>query len=38
MPEKQTLQRARADKNAGKSASTQAGEFIREQIHHIRQG
>jgi hypothetical protein len=38
MPEKQTLERARADKKAGKSASTQAGEFIREQIHHIRQG
>jgi len=38
MPEKKTLQRARADKKAGKSASTQAGEFIREQIHHIRQG
>jgi hypothetical protein len=38
LPEKRTLQRARADKKAGKSASTQAGEFIREQIHHIRQG
>jgi hypothetical protein len=38
MPEKQTLRRARADKKAGKSASTQAGEFIREQIDHIRQG
>jgi hypothetical protein len=38
MPEKQTLERARADKKAGKSASTQAGEFIREQIHHIREG
>jgi hypothetical protein len=38
MPEKKTLDRARADKQAGKSASTQAGEFIREQIHHIRGG
>jgi hypothetical protein len=38
MPEKQTLDRARADKRAGKSASTQAGEFIREQIDHIREG
>src|ERR1700742_4215100 len=37
MPEQRTLERARADKKAGKSASTQAGEFIREQIHHIRQ-
>jgi len=30
MPEKETLRRARADKRAGKSASTQAGEFVRE--------
>jgi len=38
MPEKRTLERARADKRRGKAASTQAGEFIREQIRHIRQG
>jgi len=38
MPEKRTLDRARADKKAGKSPSTQAGEFIREQIDHIRKG
>ena len=38
MPEKQTLERARADKKAGKAPSTQAGEFIREQIDHIREG
>lgn len=38
MPEKKTLQRARKDKAAGKSASTQAGEFVREQIHHVREG
>jgi hypothetical protein len=38
MPEKKTLERARADKRQGKSASTQAGEFIREQIRHIREG
>jgi hypothetical protein len=38
MPEKRTLDRARADKKAGKAASTQAGEFIREQIDHIRAG
>jgi len=38
MPEKQTLERARRDKRQGKSTSTQAGEFVREQIHHIRQG
>ena len=38
MPEKETLRRARQDKRQGKSASTQAGEFIREEIHHIREG
>ncbi|HEX3913306.1 MAG TPA: DUF6496 domain-containing protein [Steroidobacteraceae bacterium] len=38
MPEKQTLDRARADKRTGKSPSTQAGEFVREQIDHIREG
>ena len=38
MPEKQTLERARADRKAGKAPSTQAGEFIREQIDHIREG
>src|SRR3954468_841244 len=38
MPEKETLRRARQDKRQGKAASTQAGEFIREEIHHIREG
>lgn len=38
MPEKETLRRARADKRAGKAASTQAGEFVREEIHHVREG
>jgi uncharacterized protein DUF6496 len=38
MPEKETLQRARADKRAGKAPSTQAGEFVREEMHHIREG
>ena len=38
MPERDTLRRARQDKRAGKSASTQAGEFVREEIHHIREG
>ena len=38
MPEKETLKRARADKRQGKSASTQAGEFVREEMHHIREG
>src|SRR5689334_1930480 len=38
MPEKETLERARRDKREGKSASTQAGEFVREEIHHVREG
>src|SRR5215216_3891372 len=38
MPEKQTLRRARADKRQGKSPTTQAGEFVREEIHHVREG
>lgn len=38
MPDKKTLDRARADKKAGKAPSTQAGEFIREEIDHIREG
>jgi hypothetical protein len=38
MPEKQTLDRARRDRREGKAPSTQAGEFIREQIDHIRAG
>jgi hypothetical protein len=38
MPEKETVRRARADKRAGKSPSTQAGEFVREEIHHVREG
>jgi len=38
MPEKETLERARRDKREGKAATTQAGEFIREEIHHIREG
>ena len=38
MPEKETLRRAEEDKREGKSPSTQAGEFVREEIHHIREG
>ena len=38
MPEQQTLERARRDQRQGKAASTQAGEFVREEMHHIRQG
>jgi hypothetical protein len=38
MPEKETLERARRDKRRGAAPSTQAGEFVREEIHHIREG
>jgi hypothetical protein len=38
MPEKETLERARQDKREGKAPSTQAGEFVREEIEHIREG
>ncbi len=38
MPEKRTVNRARKAEREGKSASTQAGEFVREEIHHVREG
>jgi hypothetical protein len=38
MPERKTLQRAKRDKREGKSPSTQAGEFVREEIEHVREG
>jgi hypothetical protein len=38
MPEKETLERARKDKREGKAPSTQAGEFVHEEIEHIREG
>ena len=38
MPEKKTMQRAERDKRQGKSASTQAGEFVKEQVDKIRSG
>src|SRR5205814_2121660 len=38
MPEKKTLERARRDKREGKAPTTQAGEFVRETMEHIRQG
>jgi hypothetical protein len=38
MPEKATIKRARLDAREGKAPSTQAGEFVREEIHHIREG
>lgn len=38
MPEQKTLERARQAGRQGKSPTTQAGEFVREEIHHIREG
>jgi hypothetical protein len=38
MPERKILDRAREDKRKGKSASTQAGEFVKEEMDHIREG
>jgi hypothetical protein len=38
MPELETIERAQEDAREGKSPSTQAGEFVREEIHHIREG
>ena len=38
MPKKETLERAAEDKAEGKSPSTQAGEFVREEIEHVREG
>jgi hypothetical protein len=38
MPEKATVERAQRAKRRGASPSTQAGEFVREEIHHIREG
>src|SRR5437867_8910024 len=38
MPEKQTIERAQKDKRAGRAPGTQAGEFVREEIHKIRRG
>ena len=37
MPEKETVERARKAKRAGKAPSTQAGEFVREEIEHVRE-
>jgi hypothetical protein len=38
MPERETIERAHKDKRQGKSPSTQAGEFVREEMHHVREG
>ena len=38
MPDKETIERAKKDKRQGKAPSTQAGEFVREEFEHIREG
>src|SRR5437762_12090418 len=38
MPEKKTIRRAARDRRQGKASSTQAGEYVREEIDHIREG
>ena len=38
MPEEETVERAREDEREGKAPSTQAGEFVREEMEHIREG
>jgi hypothetical protein len=38
MPDQETLERAHEDAREGKSPSTQAGEFVREEMHHVREG
>jgi hypothetical protein len=38
MPEKKTVERARKARRQGKAPTTQAGEFVREEIHHVREG
>ena len=38
MPERETIERARKDAREGKAPSTQAGEFVREEIEHVREG
>ncbi len=38
MPEEEPIERAREDEREGKAPSTEAGEFVREEIEHIREG
>src|SRR5207302_10351440 len=38
MPEQETIERAQEDEREGKSPSTQAGEFVREEVEHICEG
>jgi hypothetical protein len=38
MPEKATLERSRKAKRTGRAPTTQAGPFVREEMHHVREG
>jgi hypothetical protein len=38
VPEKRTIKRVAKAKRQGKAPTTQAGEFVHEEIHHVRQG
>ena len=38
MPKKQTLEKAKEAKRRGKAPTSQAGEFVREEMHHVREG
>ena len=38
MPDKKTMEAAKRDLKEGKSPSTAAGEFVREEIDHVREG
>ena len=38
MPENKTIERAKEEKREGKAPTTQAGEFVREEMEHIREG
>jgi hypothetical protein len=38
MPDATTIKKARKDKSEGKAASTQAGEFVHEEIEHVKEG
>lgn len=38
MPDKRTTQRAKKDQQEGKPPTTQAGEFVREEMHHVKEG
>lgn len=38
MPDSETQRRVAKARRQGKNASTKAGEYVREEIHHIRRG